>query len=375
MVYLDYSATTPVDDEVLNTFCKVNKDFIGNANSIHKLGFESKRLMEQATNQVANLLKVKNEEVIFTSGSTEANNLAVLGTIDYYKNRGKQIITTSLEHSSVKDTLSYLKDSYDIKTVSLLEDGTIDLNSLEELLKTDTTLVTICYVNSETGILQPIKQIIEIVKRYPRTILHVDATQAVGKIPVCLDNIDLFSFSAHKFYGLKGIGCLIKKENINLTPIIHGGKSQTIYRSGTPALALIVSMAKALRIAIEKLPNNLKKVEENNNLLLNELKKLPYVIINSNEKSIPHIVNISILNVKPETMIHALEKYDIYISTQTACSTTLEPSSVLLSLNKSMEIAKSSLRISISHLTTKDEIMFFIKKLKECYNALEFEKR
>lgn len=376
MVYLDYSATTPVDREVLDTFNRVSLDFVGNANSIHALGVESKKMMDMATEQVADLLNVKKEEVIFTSSSSESNNLSILGVLSYYKNRGKQIITTPLEHASVLETILYASSElgYEVSYVSLLEDGTVDLDSLKKLLEKDTVLVSIGYVNSEVGILQPISEIGKILEEYPRTIFHVDGTQAVGKIPVSLDPVDLFSFSAHKFYGLKGIACLIKKSPIQLTPLIHGGKSQTIYRSGTPSLALMVSLAKALRLAVENLSIRLKTVQENYDLLVEGLGSLPFVIMNSNRSSIPHIVNISLSSIKPETLIHALEQDEIYVSTQTACSNHSSVSPTLFALGKAPSISGHSIRISLSHLTTREEVLFFLKKLEEHYHELNLEK-
>ena len=251
MVYLDYSATTLVDKEVLNSFNKVVNEFPGNANSIHKLGMESKLLLDKATETIADLLKVKPSEVIFTSGASESNNLAILGTIDAFPNRGKHIITTKLEHSSVLETLKYLETKgYIIDYVKLDNEGKVDLNDLDYLLDENTILVTICEVNSEIGIKQDVNEIGKIVKKYPKCVFHVDGTQAIGKKEIDLSNVDLYSFSAHKIYGMDGVGALIKKEYLKLSPIIHGGKSQTIYRSGTPTVALDVSLAKALKLML-----------------------------------------------------------------------------------------------------------------------------
>ena len=199
---------------------------------------------------------------------------------------------------------------------------------------------------------------------YPRIIFHVDGTQAVGKKNISLDNIDLYTFSGHKIYGLKGIGCLIKKEHVTLEPLIHGGKSQSIFRAGTPALPLIVSFAKALKLIINDLEFNYRYVSGLNERLINGLKNIDGVIINSNEKCLPHIVNISIIGIKPETMLHALEEDEIYISTKTACSSLDDLSLGVYEVTKDEERAKSSIRISISHLTKSNEIDFFLEKLK-----------
>ena len=373
MIYLDYSATTPVNKEVVDTFSKVSLEYIGNPNSLHRLGVEARKLMEAATSQSASLLGVRDDELIFTSGASEANNLAIMGVIEKYPNRGRHIITTKLEHSSILECVNYLeKKGYIIDYVNIKENGMIDLEHFKSLLTKDTILVTIHHVNSEVGFCQDISKISEILREFPTTIFHVDGTQAVGKIPVSLGNIDLYSFSSHKFYGLKGVGCLIKKNNIEIEPMIHGGKSQTNYRSGTPALPLIVSTAKALRLALNDLDKNYNYVLKLNSYLKNELKNLDGVVINSNDNCIPHIVNISILGIKPETMLHALEEKDIYISTKTACSKDNSNSLTLTTIGRDSSVSGHSIRISISHLTTYEEINIFIDSLKECIKKLKF---
>lgn len=373
MIYLDYSATTPANKEVVDTFSKVSLDYIGNPNSLHKLGVDAKKLMDAATKQTAELLGVKENEVIFTSGASEANNLAIMGVVQKYPNRGKHIITTKLEHSSVLECVKYLeKIGYSIDYVNVLETGLIDIEHFKNLLNKETVLVSIHHVNSEVGFCQNINEIGEILKDYPTTIFHVDGTQAVGKIPVSLENVDLYSMSSHKFYGLKGVGCLIKKSNIEINPMIHGGKSQTIYRSGTPALPLIVSFAKAIRLALTDLDKKYDYVNQLSNSLKEELSKIDGVVINSNENSIPHIVNISVLGIKPETMLHALEEYDIYISTKTACSKDNSNSLTLSTIGKDDSISGHSIRISISYLTTKEEIYSFVENLKNCIKKLKF---
>ena len=365
MVYLDYSATTPPDKRVLESFDRTALEYIGNPNSLHSLGVKSKELMDAATEQVANLLNVSADEVIFTSGASESNNLALMGVVNRYSNRGKTIITTKLEHSSILSSVNYLKQKgYIIKYVKVNDDGKIDINSLKELIDDDTILVSICEVNSEIGIIQDVNTIGEILKEYPRIIFHVDGTQAVGKKHVNLENIDLYSFSAHKIYGLKGIGCLIKKSNIELDPIIHGGKSQTIYRAGTPPLPLIVSLAKALKIILSDIDYNIDYVNKLNKKLKNNLKNIEGVTINSNDDCLGNIINISVRDVKPETLLHALEEDEIYISTKTACSSADSISLGVYTLTNDEKLASSSIRISLSHLTKENEIDYFLDKLK-----------
>lgn len=373
MIYLDYSATTPATKEVVDTFSRVSLEYIGNPNSLHRLGLKSKKLMDAATKQVSDLLHIREDEVIFTSGASESNNLAIMGVIQKYPNRGKHIITTKLEHSSILEVMNYLETiGYIIDYVNVLENGLIDLEHLKELLTKDTLLVSIHHVNSEVGFKQNVEEIGNILKNYPTTIFHVDGTQAIGKIPIALENIDLYSMSSHKFFGLKGAGCLVKKRNIELEPIIHGGKSQTNYRSGTPALALIVSTAKALRLALTEFEKKYEHVEKLSNLLKKEISTIDGIVLNSNGNCIPHIVNMSILGIKPETMLHALEEYDIYISTKTACSKDNSNSLTLTTIGKDESISGYSIRVSISYQTTEEEIHNFVEKLKICIEKLKF---
>ncbi len=363
MVYLDYSATTPVDDRVLDTFVKVTKDYIGNPNSLHELGVEAKKLIDASTKQIADILKVKENEVIYTSGASEANNMAIKGICFKYKNRGKHIITTTLEHSSVLEVFKYLEgEGFEVSYAKLDENGVVDIDELKKIIRDDTILVSICSVNSEVGVRQPVEEIGLMLRDYPKLYFHSDVTQSIGKEKVDFTNIDLASFSGQKFYGMKGIGGLIKKESIILESLIHGGKSTTVFRSGTPATALIVSLAKAMRLAYENYVEKRDKVEKLNKYLVDGLKELP-VDVNSNDKCIPHIVNLSLRNIKSETMLHALERDSIYISTQTACSQG-NYSLAVFSVTNDKEKASKSIRISLSHLTTIDELDKFLEVFK-----------
>ena len=371
MIYLDYSATTPVNQEVLDSFTKACNMYPGNPNSLHKLGVASKTMIDKATNQIASIMGVKAEEIIYTSGSSESNNLAIKGICLMHQNRGKHIITTDLEHSSIYGPIDYLLTlGFEVSYVKLTSEGKVDLDDLKRLMRDDTVLVTINSVNSELGIEQPVNEIGELLKNYPKCYFHVDMTQSVGKVNVNCSNIDLISFSAHKFFGLKGIGVLIKKERIEMEPLIHGGKSTTKYRSGTPALPLIVSLAKALRLATENLNNDYKYISELNSYLRSELKKYDKVFVNSPAAAIPHILNISVVGVKPETLLHALEEHEIYISTQSACSSSHSESRAVYAVTGDESRATSSVRISLSKLTTKNELDEFLNIFDKCYARL-----
>lgn len=370
MIYLDYSATTPVDSRVLDTYNKVTNNFIGNPNSLHRLGVEAKKLESEATEQIKKILNLNDEEIIYTSCASESNNLAIKGVALRNSKKGKHIITTNLEHSSIYGPIGYLQNlGYEIDFVKTNEYGLIDIENLKSLLREDTILVSIGAVNSETGVKQNIEDIALLLKNY-NCYFHVDATQAIGKIKLDFSNVDLVSFAAHKFYGPKGIGILIKKKDILIEPLIHGGKSTTKYRSGTPALPLIASLSKALRLIDEELDNNYRKVETLNKKIVEKINAYENVTINSNEYSIPHILNISLLNIKPETFQHALENHDIFISTQSACSANNPISKSVYEVTKNEEQAKHSIRISLSGITTEEEINKFLEAFDKCYKEL-----
>lgn len=372
MIYLDYSATTPVNEEVLKSFNMAVQNYIGNPNSLHKLGIEAKRLIEASTKQIADILGVNESEIIYTSGASESNNMAIKGIAFQYKNRGRHIITTKMEHSSVLETLRYLESlGFEISYAKLDEFGRVDLEALKSMIRDDTILVSIASVNSEVGVKQDIDEIGRLLEKYPKLFFHSDVTQSIGKEKINLQYVDLASMSSQKFYGMKGSGILYKKEKIEIIPFIHGGKSTTKYRSGTPSLGQIVAIAKALRLAYQDYEKKQEQVRIVYDFLMTELKKIEDIHINSNSFCLPHIVNISVLGVKPETLLHALEEEDIYISTKTACSSNNDSSDSVLAVTNNKEYASSSLRISLSHLTTIDEISLFIDVLRKKIDCLK----
>jgi len=371
MVYLDYSATTPVNEEVIETYSRVCREFIGNPNSLHLLGVKAKELIDASTNQIASILGVKSSEIIYTSGSSESNNTAIKGVCFKYANRGKHIITTELEHSSIVAPLNYLTSlGYEVDFVKLDENGLVDLEDLDRLMRDDTVLVTISSVNSEVGVKQDLKAISKIVRKNPKTIFHSDVTQSIGKDKIDFSLLDLASISSQKFFGMKGIGILYKREGLIIEPLIHGGKSTTVFRSGTPATPLIASIAKALRLVYDNYEEKYKHVVEIHDYLIDKLKDLD-IYINSNSYCVPHVVNISLKNIKSEVMQHALEEYEVYVSTQTACATA-NYSKAVYAVTHDKEKASRSLRISLAYLTTKEEIDEFIKAFSECLSKLSF---
>jgi len=298
--------------------------------------------------------------------------LAIKGVCLKYQNRGKHIITTLLEHSSVIAPFNYLTNmGFEVDFVKIKDDGLVDLEHLKSLMRNDTILVSVSMVDSEIGLKQPIQEIAEIVSEYPKCYFHVDCTQAFGKIPVDLTGVDLASMSAHKIYGLKGIGMLVKKENINIEPLIHGGKSTTVFRSGTPALPLIVSLMKAMKLIIPNVLENMEYVSKLNKMVCDKLRTYDRVHINSTENSIVNTINFSLRGIKPETFVHALDEHEIYISTKSACSGANSMSNSVYALTKDKELSNGSLRISLSYMTTEEEIDKFLSVFDECYKKLE----
>ena len=371
MTYLDYSANTPVDARVLEQFCAVERRCIGNANSHHQAGSAAKAEIDAATIKISSLLGVQPAEIIYTSGASEANNFALKGLARLSRHAGRHIISTPLEHSSVSGTLTALQEQgYEIDLLDVKQDGTVDLEHLKDLLRPDTICVAITLVDSELGVVQPVQEIAAILKAYPHCHLHVDATQAVGKIPVSFEGVDTMSLTAHKFYGLNGIGLLIKRRNLALEPLIHGGESTTIYRSGTPTVALASSLACALDFAVTDLPGRVDHVAKLNAELRSALSTYPLVRINSPEHAIPHVLNLSVRNVKGTVFQRELDAKGVCVSVKSACSSDGLPSRAVFAVSRDRRNALSSWRISLSHLTTEDEIKAFLQAFDVCYREL-----
>lgn len=360
MIYFDYCANTPASDVVLKTFAECEREYIGNANSEHQAGRRSLSRIQDDTKKIADLLKVRPEEIIYTSGATEANNLAVLGTAEFNRHKGKHIISTFLEHSSVSAALSHLQSQgYEIDLCPMRRNGQIDLEELNDLMRDDTVLVAVNAVDSELGIVQPLKEINTIVHNHG-SLLHIDATQAVGKIPFDFQVGDTISFAPHKFYGLNGIGVLVKREDILLAPQMHGGQSLTPYRSGTPATGLIGSIVPALQDALDHLDAHAAIVHHLNQELRNGFHDIPALSINSTADSIPYILNIGIRGIRGVEMQKLLDQKGICVSVKSACSSDLLPSKAVFTVTGNRKRSYESFRISLSHLTTEDEIQTLI---------------
>lgn len=371
MIYLDYAANTPVRKEVLDTFVTVSREYIANPNSPHSQGKLAKNKLEECTAQIKELLHASDYEVVYTSGASESNNLAIKGAAKKNRSFGKHIITTYLEHSSVNGAMEYLTgEGFEVDYVDITKDGLVDPEHFRELLRRDTVLVSICHVDSEIGLRQNIAQIGELLLSRPNCCFHVDATQSVGKIPVSLENVDLLTFAPHKFYGLNGCGALLKKQSILLEPLIHGGISTTPYRSGTPAPGLIAATAKALELAAAGMDQNYLYAEELNKYLRDSLGRFPAVRFNSTGASVPFILNISIPGLNTGMLQAELDKQGVCLSTKSACCAPASVSRPVYALTRDKKAALATLRISLSHLTTREEIDIFLQKFSDCYNKL-----
>ena len=372
MIYLDYSASTPVDNDVLELFYNTTKKYYANPNSSHKLGRKAKELIDNCTLNIANNLRILPEEIIYTSGASESNNLAIKGICERYKTHGKHILISSLEHNSIVASATIMQErGFEIELIPINKDGFIDIDSLKKMIREDTILVSICSVDSEIGIRQPIEEIGKILKEYPNCFFHTDASQVVGKVSIDFTNVDLITITPHKFFGMNGFGMLIKKKNVSLKPQINGGKSTTVYRSGTPELSNIVACDKALDIALSTQKERYEYIKKLSNKVKNKLKEYKNVHINNTENSIPHTINFSIKGIKSLELQEKLENYDIYISTKTSCCPIETPSKLIYALTRDKNLSSSSIRVSISHLTTEEEISKFLRVFDLIYKEYE----
>lgn len=376
MIYLDYVSTTPLNKEVKNMYQSLLNDYFANADSLYSLGLQTSSLMEKSRSLTAQMLGVKPTEIIFTSGASESNNAAIKGCAFQYQNRGKHMITSAIEHSSVHNTFIQLRDvfGFDVDFISVNEQGMLDLQELEDKIREDTILVSIMYVNNEIGIINPIHKIREIVsQKNKKTKLHVDMVQALGKIPVDLSLVDLASFSAHKIYGLKGSGVLYKNESTSLVPLISAGQQEYGIRGGTSNTATHTMFAKTLRLALENQNQKYQYVQSLNHYVRKVLMTLDDVVMNTPEmNSSPYILNFSCIGYKPEVILHALEAQECYVSTKSTCSSHKnDVSRTLAAMHLPDAVAKSAIRMSFSDLTTQNEVEEFLFHLKTILKTIK----
>lgn len=374
VIYLDNAATTKVDPEVLNSYNQITLKYFANPSSIHSLGQESSRLLDKSREQILNVLKLTHHDVIFTSGATEANNLAIKGYCFANRSRGKHIITSATEHPSVLNTVLEMQDfGFEVTVLPVNKEGQIEVNSLKAAIREDTILVSLMMVNNEVGAINPIKEVGEYLKKFPKIAFHVDMVQAIGKLPLDFNNIDMFSIAGHKIHGLLGSGLLIKEKKIILKAINQGGGQENNLRSGTNTLALSASLAKALRLAIEGEANNFRKVKVLSERLLDYLKdnKDKYLINSYNEDN-PYIVNFSLLHHKASVVVEALSNRGIMVSSLSACHAKNEDySKVVYAMYQDLNLAHNTIRISFDKDNTIEEVEALIKNLEEILKEIK----
>ncbi|HKR38138.1 MULTISPECIES: IscS subfamily cysteine desulfurase [Paraburkholderia] len=368
-IYMDYSATTPVDPRVVDKMIPYLREQFGNpASRSHAYGWDAERAVEEAREQVAALVNADPREIIWTSGATESDNLAIKGAAHFYKSKGKHIITVKTEHKAVLDTCRELeREGYEVTYLDVKDDGLIDLEAFKAALRPDTILVSVMHVNNEIGVIQDIATIGEIC-REKGIIFHVDAAQSTGKAPIDLQKlkVDLMSFSAHKTYGPKGIGALYvrRKPRVRIEAQMHGGGHERGMRSGTLATHQIVGMGEAFRIAREEMATENERVRMLRDKLLRGLKEIEETYVNGDmEQRVPHNLNISFNFVEGESLIMAVK--DVAVSSGSACtSASLEPSYVLRALGRNDELAHSSIRFTVGRFTTEQDVDYVINLLK-----------
>ena len=367
-IYLDYSATTPIDPRVVEAMMPYLTEKFGNpASRSHQYGWDAEAAVENARNEVAALVNADPKEIVWTSGATEANNLAIKGAANFYQGKGKHLITLKTEHKAVLDTMRELeRQGFEVTYLDVLPNGLVDMAALEAALRPDTILVSIMAVNNEIGVVQPIAQIGELL-RTKGILFHVDAAQATGKIDIDLSTlkVDLMSFSAHKTYGPKGIGALYvrRKPRVRLEAQMHGGGHERGMRSGTLATFMIVGMGEAFRLARLEMHEENKRITALRDRLLKGLSDMPEIYVNGDlVHRVPHNLNVSFAYVEGESLIMAVR--DIAVSSGSACtSASLEPSYVLRALGLTDELAHSSIRFSIGRFTTEEEIDYTVDLL------------
>lgn len=376
-IYLDNAATTKAFPEVTAAVVNALENSYANPSSLHRFGLKAEKILEKARELTASQLGVSKKEIIFSSGGTESNNLAIRGITESYKNRGKHLITSPIEHSSVAELFKALeKEGWQVDQVEVDQEGYVDLNHLESLITEETLLVSIMHVNNELGTIQPVKEIAEIIKEKNKLCFyHVDGVQAFGKVYCNLNQwpIDLYSISGHKIHAPKGVGALYIKNGINLKPLVYGGGQERNLRSGTENIPGIAGFGQAVKKMPFFSPEN--KIDINladkKNYLLNSLQQIEEVVINSPAAGAPHIINFSLPGIKGETMLHALESQGVYISTGSACSSKKKGSRIINACGLSESRSESALRVSLSQEITNEDLDYFIEILKKQIDFLK----
>ncbi|GAB5052800.1 cysteine desulfurase family protein [Pediococcus ethanolidurans] len=374
MIYFDNSATTKVAPEVLQTYQTVSEKIWGNPSSLHNMGETAFNLLEQSRKQIADLLNVKPHEIFFTSGGTEGDNWVVKGTAIEKRAFGKHLITTAVEHPAITNSMEQLRQlGYDITYLPVDKEGRISVKDLEAAIRPDTILVSIMAVNNEIGTLQPIKEAAEVLKKYPKIHFHIDAVQGIGKgiqSAIFNDRVDFVTFSGHKFHAPRGIGFIYAREGRRIAPLMTGGGQEKNQRSGTENLPAIAGMAKALRLLLQNEPANVKQQQTVKETIFDHVSKFKNVTMftQRNDGFAPHILCFAIKGVRGETVVHAFERYNIFISTTSACSSKKQvESSTLAAMKTPDDIATSAIRVSLDADNTVAEAQEFNKVFDKLY--------
>lgn len=375
MIYMDHSATSPVDPEVFEAMKPYFVDNFGNASTLYSKGRDARKAMEAAREQVASLIGAKPEEVIFTSGGTESDNIAIKGTAYRLKNNGNHIITSAIEHPAVRETCKYLeKNGFEVTYLPVYEEGIVRVSDLEDAITDKTILITIMHANNEIGTIQPISEIGKIA-RENKIYFHTDAVQTVGKIPVNVEemNVDMLSLSAHKVYGPKGIGALYVKKGVRLEPIIHGGGHEKGLRPGTENVSGIVGLGKACELAEKNLLEDTKYITNLRDKLIDGiLDSIEQSYLDGHRtKRLPNNVNVRFTGIEGESLVLHLDSKGVAASTGSACSSkSLEPSHVLIALGLEHVEAHGSLRLTLGKENTGEEVDYVITAVKEVVETL-----
>jgi len=375
LIYFDNSATTKVHPEIMKTFVAVNENFWANPASIHEFGHQTNELLQSAREQVADILHTSSDKIYFTSGGTESNNLAIFGLATKYKHRGNHVLVSEIEHPSVLEAAKQLsKVGYEVEWIPVDSEGIILLDALKNLLRDNTVLVSVMHVNNETGAIQPIQQISSIVRGQGRALIHVDAVQSFGKLPVHFQafDIDALTISSHKIHGLKGSGLLALNKFIEVEPILFGGGQESGIRSGTTPVPLAVCTAKVVRLASEQMSDVAEKMQKMTNNLIHFLNSFPNIKIISPPDRAPHIVSFSVSKIKGEVLINALQQKDVIVSTSSACSSRqTKTSHVLKAMHIQDEYIKGVIRLSFSSINTEEEIEQFKNIFTHVMNVIK----
>ncbi len=374
MIYFDNSATTRPYPEALETYMQVASKILGNPSSLHRLGDQATRILDASRQQIADLIGKKSDEIFFTSGGTEGDNWIIKGVAFEKAQFGKHIIVSAIEHPAVKESALWLKaQGFEVDFAPVDNKGFVDVEALEDLIRPDTTLVSIMAVNNEIGSIQPIEAISEFLADKPTISFHVDAVQALAKIPTekyLTERVDFATFSGHKFHGIRGVGFIYIKSGKKITPLLTGGGQERDYRSTTENVAGIAATAKALRLSMEKLDIFRSKTGQMKAVIRQALLDYPDIFVFSDEEDFaPHILTFGIKGVRGEVIVHAFEDYDIFISTTSACSSKAgKPAGTLIAMGVDKDKAQSAVRLSLDLENDMSQVEQFLTKLKLIYN-------